>query len=151
MVLAHVLDDRQSQACAARGARARGVRPVEALEDAVQVVGRNPDALVLDVDLHHAAVGARGDSHPGVIRRIRDRVAHEIAQGREDLLAVADHLGSGCADDDEFDAASVSEGAHLVDGLDDHRVDLEDSGAGERIVALQARQLDDVVDERGEA
>ena len=57
-----MLDDRQAEAGAAGGAVARGVDAVEALEDAVELVGRDADAPVGDGDVD-------GDVVPGGRRR----------------------------------------------------------------------------------
>src|SRR5689334_17971550 len=57
-----VLDDRQAQAGAAELAGAGLVHPVEALEDARQVVLGNADAGVLDVEAGLAAVEPPADA-----------------------------------------------------------------------------------------
>ena len=54
-----VADDRQAEAGAAGVAAAGPVDAVEALEDAVEVAGRNADALVVHRDLHRPSSTTR--------------------------------------------------------------------------------------------
>jgi hypothetical protein len=76
-----VLDDGQAEAGAAGGAVPGRVDPVEALEDAVELVGGDADALVDDRDLDGVLVGRRFvetstvESSPGVGDGVRDQVA----------------------------------------------------------------------------
>ena len=58
-----VLDDREAEAGAAGGAVPGRVDAVEALEDPVELVVRDADALVDDRDLDHVVVGLGRDQH----------------------------------------------------------------------------------------
>src|ERR1035441_9982728 len=88
-----VLDDRKAQTGAPHLARPRLVHTIEALEDARQVLGRNPDTAVGNADSHPAS-GQTAGLHPdfpapaveldGVIQQVHERllqldlVAHHL-------------------------------------------------------------------------
>src|SRR4051794_31042493 len=70
MVLADMLDDREPQSRTAGDPRARLVYAVEALENAIEVVHRNADALILDRDLDDRIGELCADGNPRVAGRV---------------------------------------------------------------------------------
>src|SRR6185295_15715482 len=85
-----VLHDGKPQPGAAGFARAPAIDAVEALRQSRQVLGRDADAGVLDVEGRAVAGGVPAKAHLAAFRRIADRVAHEVAQGAGDLLLAAE-------------------------------------------------------------
>ena len=85
-----VLDDREAEAGAAGGAVPRRVDAVEPLEDAVELVRRDADALVGDADVDGGVVAGRGDHDRGALGRVGDGVGDQVAHRHGDLLAVAE-------------------------------------------------------------
>jgi hypothetical protein len=86
-----VLHDRQAQAGAAPdGTRSRCIHLVEALEDALQVLWRDADAVVLDAQHHRGAIlfGAEADRHPSAGRGKLDGVLDEVSQDQVEQPAV---------------------------------------------------------------
>src|SRR5690606_8074553 len=86
-----VLDDGEPQAGAAGGAVAGGVHAVEALEDALDLLRGDADALVDDRDLDGPVVGPGLDDDGGVVGGVVDRVGHQVAHGRGDQVGHATH------------------------------------------------------------
>ena len=80
-----MLDDGESQARAARFARAAAVHPVEALGEPRNVLGFDADPRVLHRELGALVRAApdQADLAPG--RRVAHRVAREVAEGAGDL------------------------------------------------------------------
>src|SRR6185312_5777932 len=58
--LGYVFDDGEAEAGAAHFARAGAVDAVEALKDAGEVMGRDSEAVVGDLDLHAVALACHG-------------------------------------------------------------------------------------------
>src|SRR5689334_8509911 len=73
-----VLHNCQSQPCTARLSRSRLVHPVEALEQAWQVFGRNSSSEVSYEELHHATVHPRSKLHLSPSWRVLDGIVHQI-------------------------------------------------------------------------
>ena len=78
MHLHQFLDDGEPQAGAALRSGRRGVDLRESLEDLLLVLLGDPDAGVVDPDLHHLARGPRLDAHAAVLVRVLDAVGDEI-------------------------------------------------------------------------
>ena len=83
--------------------------------------------------------------------RVRDRVDEQVAQRREQLALVSVDEPLARVAGDELDVLAGRLGADLVDRAPHEVVDVDDLRAGERVVALQAGQVDDVLDEVAEA
>src|SRR3972149_6129453 len=73
-----LLDDGEAGAAAAAGAGV--IDLVEALEDARQVLRRDADACIADLDHQPVAGPLRGHGHGAAFRRELDRVVHQVAQ-----------------------------------------------------------------------
>ncbi len=139
------------EAGAAGDSRPCRVDSVEALEHPVEVVRRDADALVLDRDLDDRAVRAHADGDARVPGRVGDRVDEQVAQRGEQLALVAvDEPLAGIARD-ELDVLAARLRAHLVDRAPHEVVDVDHLGPGQRVVTLQAGQVDDVLDEVAQA
>ena len=96
MRFGYALHDGQPETGPARRASTRGIDPVEAVEDARQVLGRDPDAVVGngqgdDARAQQAHLG--GDVAPG--RRVADAVLHQVLDDADELVAVPPHRGGG--------------------------------------------------------
>ncbi len=72
--------DRQPEPSPPAIARAAGVQAVKALEDLLELIGRDPGAAVADLDLQTTVLGTRGDLHPVTRTGVRDGVANQVAQ-----------------------------------------------------------------------
>src|SRR5262249_35738371 len=80
-----VLDDGEAEPGATGVPRAGLVGAVEPFEDAVEVLGRDADALVADRDIDHVGGGADLDDDGRLAGRVRDRVLDEIRHGGDEL------------------------------------------------------------------
>ena len=81
VALDEVLDDGEPKARAALLARAGLVHAIEALEDSFKGFRRYPRAVILDEDLHLAAVlGAAANGHGAFGAAVLDGVIHQVAQ-----------------------------------------------------------------------
>ncbi len=145
-----MLDHGESEPGAARGPVPGGIDPVEPLEDPVQLVGRDADATVGHADVHGGLVRARRDHDRGSLGGVGDRVGHEVAHRDGDLLAVAEDDESVGAGLDELDVPRGGVGDALVDGPRDDLVGVDRPGLVERVVALEAGELDDLLHQPGQ-
>ena len=145
-----MLDDREAEAGAAGGAVPGGVDAVEPLEDPVELLGRDADAAVGDADVDGRLAGARRDDHGGPLGGVGDRVRDQVADGDGDLLAVAEQHQPVRAVLHEVDLAGRRVGGALVDRAGDDLVGLDGHGLVERVVALQPRELDDLLHQPGQ-
>ena len=91
---------------------------------------------------HHDAGSCVGVDH-GVLDEIADRHAQ--------LARIAQHPTPGRARDGQGHVVSVGVDPAAVDGFGQHVVDLDDLGLGQRIVRLQAGELDDLADQIGQS
>ncbi len=115
---------------AAGRARARRVDAVEALEDALLLVGRDAEPLVGDGDVDDAgAAAAHHDADAGAAVGVGDGVADEVADGGRHELGVAPHLAALVDRRDELDAVLVGDEPAAVGGVAGARADV-DEGAG---------------------
>src|SRR6266581_2443310 len=74
------LDDREPQTRAGRGFLARAARPIEAVEDARQVLRRDPRAGIGHLDLGRAvAARHRSDCDRAILRSVAQRVGEKIS------------------------------------------------------------------------
>ena len=85
-----------------------------------------------------------------VVGGVGHRVGDQVAQGEGDLVGVAEHLGAAGAVLDHLDVAGVGVDLALVDGPGDDRVDVDRLRVVEGVVALEPRQLDDLLHQPGE-
>src|SRR5437867_882906 len=84
--------DREAEAAAAR---ARGIGPVEAIEDELALARRDPRPVVVDHHPQVAAGGDRGDSDDAVDRGVLDRVADHVPEHLREAIAVGDQAARG--------------------------------------------------------
>ena len=145
-----MLDDREPEAGATGGPVPRRVDAVEALEDPVELSCRDADAAVGDAEVDRGLVAGRGDHHGGALRRVGDGVGDQVAHRYGDLLAVAEEHEAVGAVLDELDVARLRVGDVLVDRSGDDPVDRDIDRLVERVVALQARELDDLLHQPGQ-
>ena len=151
MVRRDVLDDREAQAGAAGGARAGAVHAEEPLEDPLQLVLRDADALILHGDLDHPVLMAHRDADPRARLRVGDRVRDQVGQGSDQHRGGAVDTQPAAPADAHLDLRAEGEVAVQRHGLLDHLVDLDRLGIGEGGAALDARELDDLLHQMGEA
>src|SRR5439155_12157049 len=91
-----VFHDRQTQSRPAHVARAAALRPVKALEDPRQILRRDADAVVDDLDDDLLAspgvdvLTADDQSHQPVVPRVLDCVLHQVRYGALEVFGVAD-------------------------------------------------------------
>ena len=88
--------DRQAQAGPARLAGAGGVGAPEAVEDVLEVLGRDPDAVVADEHRDRIVVGRDGDLD-GRALAVFDGVVQEIAQDPVDAALASAASGASPA------------------------------------------------------
>src|SRR5690349_10967200 len=92
VAIQRVLHDREPQARAAALARAPPVDAIETLGEPRDVLRGDADARVLDIESRPLFRLAPAQRDRTVLRRIPDRVAHEIAEGAGELLLAADEV-----------------------------------------------------------
>ena len=117
VVGADVLDDRQAQAGAAGGARAGGVDPVEALEDALLLGRGDALALVGDGHLDRVLDPAGPDADPGAGLAVVDGVGHQVRDRGGEQLGIPEHPQPVLAGEGELDVARLGRHPHPVDRL----------------------------------
>ena len=93
VVLHGVLDDAEAEPGPARVPRTGLVDPVEALEDAVEVLPLDAHALVGDGDLDRVAHHLRADADPAALVGVGDRIGDQVVHGDDHERAVAVDLG----------------------------------------------------------
>ncbi len=150
VVGADVLDDRQAQAGAAGGARAGGVDPVEALEDALLLGRGDALALVGDGHLDRVLDPAGPDADPGAGLAVVDGVGHQVPDRGGEQLGIPEHPQPVLAGEGELDVARLGRHPHPVDRLGHDRPDVDELGLVEGVGHLQPRQVDDLLDQPGE-
>jgi hypothetical protein len=133
-----VLDDREPEPGTAGGSVPGRVDAVEPLEDPVQLVVRDADALVHDGDLDHVPVRLGRHQHRRVVARVGDRVGHEVGHGRGHLFLVAEDRQARRPAGDDRDVPVRGVHDRDVHRSLDHVVDVHDLGRLERLVPLQA-------------
>ena len=150
MTRGDVLDDRQPEPGPSGRPRSGGVHAVEALEDPVQVALVDADALVGHSDLHQLTRGAYPDGDLGVRLAVGHGVLDQVAQRDDELRLVAQHLQSRLPAGGQPDVPVLGVNAAAVEGARDDLVDLDRFRRLDRIVVLQPRQVDDLLDKAGE-
>jgi hypothetical protein len=88
---------------------------------------------------------AHGDGDPGALRAVADGVADEVADRGHQLRLAAAHGEPALAAAHDADALGGGDGAGAVDGLGDDLVDRDQVLLGQRVAALQARQVDELL------
>src|SRR5690349_16004602 len=88
-----VLDNREAQPGAAELARARLVHPVEALEQARQILLRNADPGIAHKELDHLGPRRGADRDFAARGRVLDRVIQQVAQHLRHGFAIAPNHG----------------------------------------------------------
>ena len=145
-----VLDDGQTESGPTGGPVSSGVDAIEALEDPVDLARRDADALVGDRDVDAAVVPARGHENRGSVGGVGDRVGHQVPDCDHDLLGVPQHLQAAFAGGHDGDLLGRRVDCAGVDRGGDHVVDTERLRSLERVVALEPRELDDLLDQSGQ-
>src|SRR5258708_30304827 len=107
-----VLHDGEPQSGATRFARAAAVDAVEALGEARDMLGRDADPGVLDLEDRAVARGAPPEPHAPVLGRVADGVAHQVAEGARDLLLASQQVHAGLGADLDR-VAPAAQGARL--------------------------------------
>ena len=153
MVHGDMADNGQSEPGTPRIAGPRPVDTVETLEDPLAITARNTDALVGDGDpdsmRRFVRAGAHHDREPLVA--VLDRVLEEVVDGRHQLGPFPDHRETQ-HDRHDLDGYAVTLAARLTsfDGLV-HQVAHEQRDIARRIIGLDTRQREEVVDHRRQA
>ena len=132
---------------------------LEAVEDAVELVGRNAAAFVGDLEQDGVRGGFREDADGGGCGRELDGVGEEIGEDLEDAVGVTieeERFGCGGLRGGErrqleVDGVGVGHAGHRLDGLlgefaEGATANLERGAAG-----LHALKIEDVVDEADQA
>ena len=170
VVRCHVADDREAEAGASGLAAPTAVDAVEALEDALEVVGGDAHAPVghrqphdraaehergvsrrgwptLVVGLGPGLDDLAGDRHDGALGGVGDGVLEQGVEGADELAAIADD-GHRRVEllDVEADGAVLGARLDPVDGLDDGEVDRH-RVAGLAELGLETGEVEQVVDD----
>ena len=159
MLLDDAAADGEAEAGAALLAGVGGFDLLEAVEDAVELVGGDAAAFVDDLEEDGVGGGFGVDADGGGDGRELDGVGEEVGEDLEDAVGVAveeesfgiGDLGHGGGFERQMDGVGVGHGGHGVDGLlgeiaKGAAADLEGRAAG-----LHALEIEDVVDEADEA
>ena len=159
MLLDDAAADGEAEAGAALLAGVGGLDLLEAIEDAVELVGGDAAAFVDDFEEDGVGGGLGVDADGGGYGGELDGVGEEIGEDLEDAVGVAVEeegfgvggLGDGGGLECEMDGVGVGHGGHGVDGLlgevaQGAAANLQRSAAG-----LHALEVEDVVDEADEA
>src|SRR5947209_19555572 len=146
MVRGHVAHDGEAQPGAARVTTARPIDPVEALEDALVVARRDPDAVVLHRYLDPVAVCRAPQVHSTLGFGVLHCIVQEVVDGGHQLTAVAGH-GDPAPDlaDRQGYNARLGRGPHLLDGLADGDVYRDRLALG-RLLGLETGEVEKVMD-----
>src|SRR5262249_38270492 len=72
--------DREADSGSAGATGHRAVDAIEAIEDALGVLGRDADAVIADAEGDRAAVGGGVEDDPAGVRRVLDGVLDQVAQ-----------------------------------------------------------------------
>ena len=148
----HVAHDGQPEPGAARLAAAGPVDAVEALEDPVEVAGRDADARVGDDAVDDTVRRRCVDTHDLAARlAVLHRVVDQVAERRHELAAVAqdDDLVGGLVEIDP-DVALLGRGQRARPRVTHQRADVDGLANG-LAAELDARQLEQIVDRRRRA
>ncbi len=140
-----MFDDRQPQSGASGGASPRWVDPIEPFEDAVELRGGDADALVRNADVDTAPGRLRHDGHRRPSGAVDDGVLDQVPQRYDELVPVSEDRVAPDPTGDQLHALVGGVNAHPVDGTFDDRVDGYGVHRLQRVVALQPRQLDDLL------
>jgi hypothetical protein len=141
--------DGQAEAGAAGGAHVGGAATRERFEDAVEFIGRNAGAAVLDLELRHFALVFQAQ-HDAAAGGELDRVAEQVDQNLAQPARIGAHAGG------KFAKLLVVEGDALVARLRfEHRNDfLDEAGEVERtciqrqLAAFDAGDVQRALDQR---
>ena len=147
-----MLDDGEAQPRAALLAAAVLVHAVEPLEDAVAMLRRDADAVVLDGEDRLSA--ARREREDDVGRAaVAQGVLHEIGEGvlHEPRVARDGDGGQVAADETDVRGVSLRPEAHLDAAGDVRQVGGGEGGGLVALLLLEVRQLEDVLREGVEA
>ena len=91
MIRSHVTHDRQTEAHPSGVPGASPVHPVEALENAVEMLRRDAHAAVRYRERHPAAVESRAEFDDAVHLGVLHRIVHQVPDSGHELPPVADH------------------------------------------------------------
>ena len=142
--------DGEAEAAAALLTGIGGVHLLEAAKDGLQLIGGNTAALVDDGDGDAGGAGANHDGNGGVGRGELDGVGEEVSKDLEQAVGVAGDFGLGGVVQ-KLDAGGVGHGLHPVDGLADDLRELQGAEGDGFLAALDALEIEDVVDEADQA
>ena len=76
-----------------------------------------------------------------------DRIRQQISHGGQQLTTVSIDLDGCVFTPHEFDFSAHSQGADFIRRAGDELVHINDFGSGHRIITLQTRKVDDVLNE----
>ncbi len=93
---------------------------------------------------------ADGDGDAGALRAVVHGVLDEVADGGDELRLAAAHGQPALAAAHDLDAAGRGGRAGAVDGLGDHLVDRHEVLLGQRVGALQPREVDELLHQPGQ-
>ena len=142
---------RQAEARSAAGAAAASVDPVEALENAVQILARYPDSTVADLD-SDVTVGLCDSNRdlPTIGVGELDRVVQQIEDRRGELTTVAAHQEIPVRQSDlDPDVALCRSRPNPVMGAA-HHVSDDDFGELGVVAVFNSAEFEQVVDRVGE-
>ena len=146
--LGEVTHDRQPQAEAPVATRDRAVGLPEAVEDARQDLGLDPDAGVGQRQHRELAVARQPDANVAALRRELHGVGDEVGGDLTQAQRVAEHeAGAGIDEQLELHALALGLGARQLDGLleDGRQVDRKELEL--ELAGHDARDVQQVVDE----
>ncbi len=147
--LDQLLDQGEADAAALEGPAAGALDPVEALEQAGQLGGRDAGAGVADGELRRPAVGRPPDHHPdlaleGELEGVREQIEDHLLPH---LAVDVDRLGQGRAVDDQAQARPIDRRAEARGELGGERREVGRLVARLDAPGLDAREVEQRVDQ----
>ena len=131
-------------------ARVGGINLLEAAEDRLKLVGGNSATVIDDGKNDAGDTGPQHDAYGRVGRRKLDGIRQQVGDDLKQAIGIGGdfHLGGVV---DELDAGGVGHGLHIFNGLLDDVGQLHIAEAQRLTPALDALQIENVVDEPDQA
>ncbi len=146
------LDDRKAQATAGRGVgRVRAGSPVEPLEHALAVLGRDAGTRIDDAEHRRTGLVGHGDVDAAALGRVAQRVVEEVRQQHRERRGVALHGHVGRPREAEIDALVGGQRGTRDDRVAHERRQVDRGERPRRGFGLEPRHGQQLVDQMGRA
>lgn len=139
--------DRQSEAGALVAAGHVALDLLEGTADPVELLARDADAGVLDIDVERIACLAQADRDPAAFGREFGGVVDQIADDLVERMRIGHEVQVDCPVDAEFDALALDLVARAAHRLLDDEADRDAGLLQLQLAGFDARHVEDVVDD----